>query len=128
MPSRLVPVVAVAAGLVLGLLVVLGVVLDLPVLTAAAAAAMGVAVLAVQVDSWRRTRSLRIYVRDEIRRAQGGDGMLNAAGYSPVTQDDVVGAVRLMQAQYTGRLDRMQRALDAAIAELKADRSGSDAP
>lgn len=103
--------------------------MDEPVLTAAAAAALAVALLAVQADSWRRTRSLRNFVRDEVRRVQREDlSTAVSSGYSPVTHDDVVGAVRLMQAQYTGRLDRLQRALDAALAELSSQRSGPDAP
>ena len=129
MRSRLIPAVGALAGLVLGLLVVVGVALEEWVLTAAAASALGVALLAVQLDTWRRSRSLRTYVRDEVRRARPQAQPSGFAGsvQSSVTHDDVVGAVRLMQAQYTGRLDRMQRALDDALAELSSQRSGPDA-
>ena len=71
MPARLVPLLGSAVGLVLALLLVLGVAVDQPVLAAAAGGLLGVLVLAVQLDSWRRVRSLRNFVRDEIRRSSG---------------------------------------------------------
>lgn|GEM_PF-5456177 len=120
MPVRLVPLLGSAAGLVLALLLVLGVALDQPVLAAAAGGLLGVLVLAMQLDSWRRVRSLRNFVRDEIRRSAGPASAEPAptTAAPAASQADLLGAVQLLQAQYTGRLDRMQVALDDALARL----------
>lgn len=82
--------------------------------------------LLVQLDTWRRVRSLRAYVRDQVRaiaptRSFEGGQATTAPAASPVTAspEDVVGAVRLLQAQYVGRLDRMQTALDETLVALK---------
>ncbi|WP_022923497.1 hypothetical protein [Serinicoccus marinus] len=128
MPARLVPLVGSAAGIALALVLVLGVALELPVLAAAAGGLLGAAILAVQLDSWRRVRSMRNYLRDEIRRA-AGSGQGSAASPVPVQQAapaDVLGAVQVLQAQYTGRLDRMQVTLDEALARLAAGRPAHD--
>lgn len=92
-------------------------------LVALTGGALAAAILLVQLDTWRRTRSLRSYLRDEIR-GQGASApteVFRSTGPT-VTQEDVVGAVRLMQAQYTGRMDRMQNALDQALAALASSR------
>lgn len=125
--ARLLPTVGALVGLFLGGLMVVGVVLEMWVLAAAAGALLGAAILAVQVDTLRRTRSLRNFVRDEIRRSLA-DGAQRAAVEPMVTQEDVVGAVRLLQAQYTGRLDRMQRGIDEALVELAAQRVDRNEP
>ncbi|GAA4875838.1 hypothetical protein [Serinicoccus chungangensis] len=117
MPVRLVPVVGTALGLVLAGVLVLGVAVDSPVLAALAGGLLGVAVLAVALDSWRRVRSLRTYLRDEIRASRAPAPPTVAAGPS---ESDLLGAVQLLQAQYTGRLDRMQAALDDALARAGA--------
>ncbi|MDO5739143.1 MAG: hypothetical protein Q4P07_03235 [Ornithinimicrobium sp.] len=127
MGARLLPTVGALIGLSLGGLLVVGVVLEIWVLAAAAGALLGAAILAVQVDTLRRTRSLRNFVRDEIRRSLA-DGAQRAAVEPMVTQEDVVGAVRLLQAQYTGRLDRMQRGIDDALVELAAQRVDRNEP
>ncbi|WP_298752055.1 hypothetical protein [uncultured Serinicoccus sp.] len=119
MPVRLVPVVGSALGLVLAVVLVIGAAIDSPVLAALAGGLLGTAVLAVQLDSWRRVRSLRTYLRDEIRASRAPAQPTAAAGPS---EADLLGAVQLLQAQYTGRLDRMQAALDDALA-----RTGSQA-
>lgn len=125
MPARLVPLLGSAVGLVLALLLVLGVAVDQPVLAAAAGGLLGVLVLAVQLDSWRRVRSLRNFVRDEIRRSSGSASAepIPVAAAPTASQADLLGAVQLLQAQYTGRLDRMQVALDDALArvDVRAD-------
>ncbi|WP_130011818.1 hypothetical protein [Serinicoccus sediminis] len=113
MPVRLVPVVGSALGLVLAAVLVVGAAIGSPVLAALAGGLLGAAVLAVQLDSWRRVRSLRTYLRDEIRAARAPAQPQVTAGAS---ESDLLGAVQLLQAQYTGRLDRMQAALDDALA------------
>ncbi|NLG22396.1 MAG: hypothetical protein GX555_13315 [Actinomycetales bacterium] len=118
-------VLLVGAGVAAGLtvLAIIGAVLEwwwLP--TAAAMLLLSGAFLAA-IDSDRRVRSLRAQVRREVRRAGGVSH--KAAGPThvapPVTDLDVTGAVQLLQAQYTGRLDRMQEALDQAVAQLRAE-------
>lgn len=91
------------------------------VVVATAASLFAGAILVVQLDTWRRTRSLRVFVRDELRRALGDQ---DRASQAPrVTPADVEGAVRVMQAQYTGRLDRMQAALEKALDEVASSKS-----
>lgn len=126
MSTRLVPIVGAAVGLFLALLVVLGVALDIPLLTATAAALLGVAILTVQGDSWRRIRAQRNFLRDEIRRIGQVSAPLAGQVAPPVQQEDILGAVRLLQAQYTGRLDRMQRTLEDALADVAAARTGDE--
>jgi hypothetical protein len=124
---RLVPLAGGVVGLVLGLGVVVGTALEAWVLVAAASSVLGAAILLVQVDTWRRTRSLRNFVRDQLRRGVPGTGVPAAPAPAPaVTQEDVIGAVRMMQAQYTGRLDRMQRSLEEALSQLASQRRGPD--
>lgn len=78
--------------------------------------------LVVALDADRRARALRPYIRGEVART----GAAQVAQAPPVSEADVIGAVRVLQAQYTGRLDRMQAALDEAVALVRAERS--DAP
>lgn len=131
MRHHLVTVVGAVVGIVLVALLVIGVALEVWTLTALAAGALGLAILVVQLDTWRRTRSLRSFVKAEVRRSTDRvatslpSGLVAPQG-SSVTDDDVMGAVRLMQAQYTGRLDRMQRALDEALDRLAAAGPPSD--
>lgn len=126
MRSRLVPVVGALGGLLIAAVLVVGVALQIWVLAAVAVGLLLAAILAVQLDTWRRTRSLRNFVRDQIRRQPVDPAAFSPSAPSSVTRDDVVGAVRLMQAQYTGRLDRLQRSLDEALSEL-ASRTDHDA-
>lgn len=122
MRSRYAVLLGLAFGLVLLTAIVVGVLARLPVVVAVAAGGLGVAILTVQIDTWRRTRSLRNFVRDEIRSASRDD-VGSRHNTVPVTADDVTGAVRILQAQYTARLDRMQDALEEFLAA--ADRGGA---
>lgn len=117
--SRNLLLAGVLVALVLGALIVVGTALEQWVVAALGVAGLLAAIFAVQLDSWRRLRAFRALLRKELR-ASGGDGETTflPSGLSTVTHDDVVGAVRLMQAQYTGRLDRMQTTLERALAEL----------
>lgn len=105
-------------ALLLGGLMVGGLVLERWSLVVVAGWALGSATVLVQLDTWRRVRSLRRYVRDQVREAAEVSpvGLPAAPAASP---EDVVGAVRLLQAQYVGRLDRMQTALDEALGAVR---------
>lgn len=127
------PRVVLLSGVVLsaamGLLAVVGVWAEQWVLVALAGAVMAGTTLLVQLDTWRRTRVMRNFLRDEIRQRSGGSGlarnMTDLDSAPAPTQDDVLGAVRLLQAQYTGRLDRLQAAVEQALAQVApADRPG----
>lgn len=124
MQSRNIVVTTGLSGLLLGLLVAVGVLLDRPVLAALGGSGLGLLILLLQVDTWRRVRGIRRFVRDEIRRGAATAPALPTA--PAVTAEDVTGAVRVMQAQYTGRMDRMQTSLDEALASLAEHRSASD--
>lgn len=120
------PVPALSAGavlaLVLGGVLTAGLVLERWSLVALSGWAMGSALLLVLLDIWRRVRSLRRYVRDQVRAAiPEGQLEMPTAPTAPVmaTPEDVVGAVRILQAQYVGRLDRMQTSLDETMALLQ---------
>lgn len=114
----------VALAGVLTVLAVVGAVLQWWWLVAAAPMVLLSAVLVVALDTDRRVRALRGYIRAEVG---SGGPMVEAA--PPVTDADVIGAVRVLQAQYTGRLDRMQTSVDRALAHLRdsqGETPGSD--
>lgn len=67
------------------------------------------AVLLVALDADRRVRELRAHVTEQI-------GQIDmTGGRGAPAQEDVVGTVRLLQEQYTGRLDRLQDTVEAAL-------------
>lgn len=126
---RVVLLSGVLLSAAMGLLAVIGVWAEQWVLVTLAGAVMAGTILLVQLDTWRRTRVMRNFLRDEIRQRSGGPGLarsMTALDSAPApTQDDVLGAVRLLQAQYTGRLDRLQAAVEQALAQVApADRPG----
>lgn len=124
---RSISVVLVGAGvaIVLSLLVLVGVALEQWVLAAGAASALVSATLVIALDSWRRARSLRSFVRAEIRalatrQAQAGAGQpLRLQPPAPAApaelQPQVVDTVRLLQAQFVGRLDRLQASVESVV-------------
>ncbi|MGD8148724.1 hypothetical protein [Ornithinimicrobium sp. Y1694] len=67
------------------------------------------AVLLVAVDVDRRVRELRGFVKAQVA------GIDTTGGRAAPAQEDVVGTVRALQAQYTGRLDRLQDTLEASL-------------
>jgi hypothetical protein len=92
----------------------------------------------VAVDCDRRVRALRRQVKSLAGQRRGHRGGKTVTGIVtgadveasdalppayqepvPVTAPDVVGAVRVLQAQYVGRLDRMQRSLERALGQLE---------
>ncbi|MFK5634319.1 MULTISPECIES: hypothetical protein [unclassified Ornithinimicrobium] len=99
---------AAAAGL-LSLTAVAGAVSHLWWLVVLALAVLLSTVLLVALDADRRVRELRSFVRGELRRTE-----MPEPRAAPSTED-VVGTVRALQAQYTGRLDRLQDAVEEML-------------
>lgn len=98
---------AAAAGL--SLLAVVGAVLQWWWLVVLAGMALLSAVLLVALDTDRRVRELRSFVKAQVASID------TTGGRAAPTQEDVVGTVRALQAQYTGRLDRLQDTLEASL-------------
>ncbi len=113
MKSRIVQAGTVS-GVVLGLALVLGVVTREWWLVALAGAGVGLAVLVLSSDTNRRVRRLEKAM---------ASGILpeGPAASADVTEADVLGTVRLLQAQYTGRLDRLQHAVEEIAAASRRD-------
>ncbi|USQ80058.1 hypothetical protein NF556_21140 [Ornithinimicrobium faecis] len=84
------------------------------------------AVLIVAMDADRRVRGLRPYIRAEV--ARGAAVPTSAATPPTVSDADITGAVRVLQAQYTGRLDRMQTSVDEALAQLRSQGESAREP
>lgn len=131
MTSRQLVLAAGGAAAVLVVGGVLAVSLSQWVLAAAAAGALAAVMLTVQLDTWRRVRGTRAQVRQELaRHARTTAGSADARAPVPtprgsVDPDDLRGALTMMQTQHAARLDRLQTALDLALAELTARRSDS---
>jgi hypothetical protein len=137
-PRLLLSVGGLAAA-VLGAAVVLGVVGESWGVTAAAASLLGVGIFVLQLDTWRRTRTMQAQVRHELARQSKQLGKLaqaREADPAPVQdptpappvgsragEDDLRGAPTMMQTQHAARLDRLQVALDLALAELTTRRA-----
>lgn len=117
MKSRIVQAGA-AAGVGLGLVLVVGALVGAPWLSALAVAGLGVFLCVGVADVDRRVRRLE--------KVLSTDGVAGVEPPAPqVTEADVLGTVRLLQAQYTGRLDRLQHTVEALASTTSADRSGS---
>ncbi|WP_122261727.1 hypothetical protein [Ornithinimicrobium cerasi] len=102
---------AAVAGVTTALAVV-GAVLTWWWLVVLAGSALLSAVLLVALDTDRRVRELRSFVRSEIAAVD------TTGGRAAPTTDDLVGTVRALQAQYTGRLDRLQDTVEATLRRL----------
>lgn len=113
---------------VLSVLALVGALLEWWWLVVLAAMALLSAILLVALDADRRVRSLRPYIRGEmVRSGSRPDRRAPArAEAPPVAEADIVGAVKVLQAQYVGRLDRMQGSLDEAVALVRAETRGTD--
>lgn len=124
MNSRLLVPAAGAGAVVLVVLAVVAVAVEAWVAAASAAGALALGMVAVQLDTWRRSRSTRAQVRAELARqpaATRGPATPAAVPQTPraaVGEDDLRGALTMMQAQQAARLDRMQTTLDLALADL----------
>lgn len=85
-------------------------------------------ILIVALDVDRRVRRMRplahrLGARERPRRPGATSTSTSASvSASATTEFDVIGTVRLLQAQYVGRLDRMQSTLDRALTELSRQR------
>ncbi len=112
-PARAVLMLAAGVAAALTLVIMVSAALGAWALAATAGALLLSACLVVQVDSWLRLHAPR-QLLTEGQRASSGSG---SAGLG--ADGDSTAAVRLMQAQYTGRLDRMQTSLEDALAELR---------
>ncbi|GAA5159936.1 hypothetical protein [Ornithinimicrobium tianjinense] len=116
MQIRVTPQKVLLAGAALGaaacVLAVVGALLGWWWLVALVTTALLTAVLLVALDAHNRVRALRATLRTELDAQRG-------AGRAAPTTDDVVGTVRALQAQYTGRLDRLQDSVDAALRRLE---------
>lgn len=123
MLSKTVLPLGVLAAAVLSVLVLVGVAREQWLLAAAAGCVLLSACLLVSLDAWRRARALRAFVRQEIgglaaRQAKAVRATPDPEPTEPaatVTPADVVGTVRLLQAQYVGRLDRLQASVEALV-------------
>ncbi|GGK73602.1 hypothetical protein [Ornithinimicrobium pekingense] len=67
------------------------------------------AALLVALDADRRVRELRTFVRAQVAAID------TTGGRAAPSTEDVVGTVRVLQAQYTGRLDRLQDTVEQAL-------------
>lgn len=69
----------------------------------------------------RVERTLRRFNRQTAKVMHSGS--VGHAEIAPrFSDEDLIGTIRLLQAQYFGRLDRAQAALEEAVARLSADR------
>lgn len=94
----------------LALLTVVTAVLGHPWLPTASLAILLMLVGAIELDTNRRTRS-----------RYGSRPMAVPAASAPATtEEDLLGTIRLLQAQYVGRLDRAQDSLELATTALLA--------
>ncbi|MCK0114322.1 hypothetical protein MWU75_19470 [Ornithinimicrobium sp. F0845] len=110
--------VGAGAACLLTVVAVVGAVLEWWWLVVAAAMVLLSCAFLAALDADRRARALRPLVLKAVSSA----GSVAAERVAPpVSEADVVGAVRVLQAQYTGRLDRMQAALDQAVTQLRAE-------
>lgn len=125
---------AITGALLLVVLAAVGAAFELYWLTAAALGLILTAQFVVVLDTNRRTRYLPRRVKALLRSvkldvnpvAGPGPRAAQPAGRPVATtaapQQDVTGAVRLIQAQYMGRLDRAQTALESAAEDLRSVR------
>ena len=94
----------------LAVLTVVGAVLEHPWLPTAGLAALLLLIGGIALDTNKRTRS----------RYGPRPVAAPASAASTSTEEDLMGTIRLLQAQYVGRLDRAQDSLDLATAALLA--------
>lgn len=119
---------SVAAALLLSLTICVAVAWEWWTLAAGAGALLVSATLLVSADANRQARLVRRQLRKQARRP---DPVRTPAPPALPTTDvdvpvqetraDMLGAVRVLQAQYTARLDRLQAAVDDAVAELRRE-------
>lgn len=111
-PARAVLMLAAGVAAILTLVIMVSAALGAWALAATAGALLLSACFVVQVDCWLRLHAPRQLLTEKQRTPTGS----GSAGLG--SEGDSTAAVRMMQAQYTGRLDRMQTSLEQALAEL----------
>lgn len=102
-------VVGLGGGAALILLAVLGAATGWWWLVVLSVMLLLTAILLVALDADRRVRELRSFVKAQVASID------TTGGRAAPSQEDVVGTVRALQAQYTGRLDRLQDTVEASI-------------
>jgi hypothetical protein len=124
-----------AGGALLGAVAVVGAILEAWWLVVAAVMAVLTAILVIALDAHRLARNNHHQVRRLSTRLkrQGAAPAAASAGPDreparpdpaalgdapPADLSDVVGALRVAQAQYAGRLDRLQRSVEVALDAL----------
>lgn len=116
MKSRIVQA-SLVAGAGLAVLLLVGAVFGQPWLLALVGAGFAAVLIGLAADTNVRVR------RIERRLDKGARGVPDAAlTPPPATAADVVGTVRLLQAQYTARLDRLQ----GTVEQLAAGHDGAE--
>lgn len=126
-------VAGVLVALVLSAVVLGGVLTERWWLAAIGGWAFLAATFLLALDADRRVRRQDFVVRKLIAKSQAAAHARQQAAAvpvappapPPVSEADVLGTVRLLQAQYVGRLDRLQTTVDQAVEKL--DGSSSDA-
>lgn len=102
----------------MSLVAVLAVAFELWWLLAAAVMLLGSATFLTALDASRRVSALRAQTGKELKRIRSEIAAAPVAT-PPVTAQDITGTVRVLQAQYTARLDRMHAAIEHAVGFLE---------
>ncbi|MGO0575840.1 hypothetical protein [Ornithinimicrobium panacihumi] len=113
MRSHKLLLVGASLSVVLTALAVLGAVRSWWWLAVLSAMVLISATLMIAIDTDRRTRELRAFVRSQVASID------TTGGRAAPTTEDVVGTVRVLQAQYTARLDRLQDSVEDALRQLR---------
>lgn len=126
-------ILGAAGAVLLSLVAVLAAVFELWWLLAAAVMLLGSASFLTALDASRRVSALRAHTGKELKRIRS-EIAATPVVTTPATAQDVTGTVRVLQAQYTARLDRMHAAIEHAVGFLEgrerrdvtADEHGAD--
>lgn len=136
MKSKLLVAAIGAVSIVLSGLVVIGVSTQQWVLVSLAAVLLVNGTLLVALDAWRRVRMTRRIVRRELAKeltrqlsqstpGMDDEGLARANTPHLIEQADLIGSMRVLQAQYVGRMDRMQASIDDAVRRLESGANSS---
>lgn len=112
MPAQLIPVVGAGVAGLLSLAATLAAVAGLWWVVVLVVTLLAAATLVVALDADRRIRETRRFLHRELGRLEVAGAQ---QGRAAPTTEDVVGTVRAIQAQYTGRLDRLQDAVEEVL-------------
>lgn len=115
----------IAVAAVLSVTTTIAVALEWWTLAAAAAALLLSSGILVAADTNRQVRMVRRQLLkvgrrvDQVRATAVETPPVDLETPVEETRADMLGAVRVLQAQYTARLDRLQAAVDEAVTELR---------